>query len=222
MNLSLPEIYQQFIEGIKQTTPLEYLAVVSGIASVWFSRKENILVYPVGLISTAIYIYLSIKGSLFGEAVVNLYYTLMSVYGWMLWAKKDIQQHHLVVITHSTNKEWLRQVLFFALFYVVIFIALIYLKKNFTPGAIPWADSFASATAFTGMWLMTRKKVESWYWWIATNIASIPLYFVKHYIFTSVYYFILLIFAFWGLAEWKKRAYRKDIQQVYNSGSSLK
>ena len=218
MNLSLPEIYHQFIEGIKQTTPLEYVAVVSGIASVWFSRKENILVYPVGLISTTIYIYLSIKGSLFGEAGVNLYYTLMSVYGWMLWTKKDIQQHHVVVITHSTKKEWIRQILFFVLCYVVIFIALIYLKKNFTPGAIPWADGFASASAFTGMWLMAKKKVESWYWWIATNIASIPLYFVKHYIFTSVYYFILLIFAFWGLAEWKKRAYRKNMQQVYNSG----
>jgi nicotinamide mononucleotide transporter len=68
------------------------------------------------------------------------------------------------------------------------------------------------------MWLMAKKKVESWYWWIATNIASIPLYFVKHYIFTSVYYFILLIFAFWGLAEWKKKANSKNIQQVYNSG----
>src|SRR5688500_12325794 len=117
--LSLSEIYHQFIEGIQQTTLLEYVAVVSGIASVWFSRKENILVYPVGLISTIIYIYLSIKGSLFGEAGVNLYYTLMSVYGWMLWAKKDIQQHHVVIITHSTNKEWLVQVLFFALCYVV-------------------------------------------------------------------------------------------------------
>ncbi len=212
--MSLPEIYQQFIEGIKETKPLEYLAVVSGIASVWFSRKENILVYPVGLISTTIYIYLSIKGSLFGEAGVNLYYTLMSVYGWLLWARKDIQQHHVVEITYSNNKEWIRQALFFALCYGVIFTALIYLKKNFTPGAIPWADGFASATAFTGMWLMAKKKVESWYWWIATNIASIPLYFVKQYIFTSVYYFILLIFAFWGLAEWKKRANRKNIQQV--------
>jgi nicotinamide mononucleotide transporter len=219
--LSLPEIYQQFIDGITQTTPLEYLAVVSGIASVWFSRKENILVYPVGLISTTIYIYLSIKGSLFGEAGVNLYYTLMSVYGWMLWSKKDTQQHHVVVITLSTNKEWLRQVLFFAFCYVVIFIALIYLKKKFAPGAIPWADGFASATAFTGMWLMAKKKVESWYWWIATNIASIPLYFVKHYIFTSVYYFILLIFAFWGLAEWKKKADSKKIQQINNSRASL-
>jgi nicotinamide mononucleotide transporter len=68
------------------------------------------------------------------------------------------------------------------------------------------ADGFASATAFTGMWLMAKKKVESWYWWIATNIASIPLYFSKGYVFTSFYYLVLLVLAFGGLMEWKRRA----------------
>jgi nicotinamide mononucleotide transporter len=96
--------------------------------------------------------------------------------------------------------------IFFSSFYIAIFIALTFLKRDFASGTIPWADAFASATAFTGMWLMARKKVESWYWWIATNIASIPLYFVKHYVFTSVYYLILLIMAVSGLIEWSKRA----------------
>ena len=204
MNFS--EIVQHFIDGIKATTPLEYIAVVFGIASVWFSRKENILVYPVGIINTIIYIYLSFKGSLFGEAAVNLYYTIMSVYGWVLWNKKDKQQNKLVNITCSNKREWLQHIFFFSVFYIFIFAALTYLKKDFAPGAIPWADAFASATAFTGMWLMAKKKVESWYWWIATNIASIPLYFVKQYVFTSVYYFILLIMAVWGLIEWKRKA----------------
>jgi nicotinamide mononucleotide transporter len=101
---------------------------------------------------------------------------------------------------------WIQQVLFFLFFYVTIFFALSYLKKEFAPGAIPFADAFASATAFTGMWLMARKKVESWWWWIATNIASIPLYFVKGYVFTSVYYLILLVMAVFGLMEWRRRA----------------
>lgn len=204
--LTIQEIYRQFIEGIKQTTWLEYIAVVSGIASVWFSRIENILVYPVGLVNTIIYIYLSIKGQLPGEASVNFYYTVMSIYGWILWLKKDTEQHNVVTIAFSDRRWWLYQLAFFAAFYVAIFFSLVYLKRSFTPGAIPWADAFASATAFTGMWLMTKKKVESWYWWLATNIASIPLYFVKHYVFTSVYYLILLIFAFWGLAAWRKKA----------------
>lgn len=211
--MSLGEVYQQFFEDIKRTTPLEYLAVFSGIASVWYSRKESILVYPVGLISTTIYIYLSFKGSLFGEASVNFYYTVMSIYGWILWTKKDVQHNNIVVITYSTGKQWLMQVLFFSFCYVIIFTALTYLKKDFAPGAIPWADGFASATAFTGMWLMANKKVESWYWWIATNIASVPLYFVKHYVFTSIFYFILLIMAWWGLAEWRRRANNIKMQR---------
>jgi nicotinamide mononucleotide transporter len=208
--LNISEILHQFIEGIKQTTWLEYIAVVSGIVSVWFIRKENILNFPVGIINTIAYIYLSFEGSLFGEASVNLYYTIMNIYGWILWMKKDRQHKPVVVVTWSNKKEWMYELLFFSAFYLVIFIALTYLKKDFAPEAIPWADAFASATAFTGMWLMTKKKVESWYWWIATNITSIPLYFVKQYVFTSVYYFILLLMAIWGLIEWMKRANNKN------------
>ena len=184
---------------------LEYLAVFSGIASVWFSRKENILVYPIGLISTTLYIYLSAKGHLFGEASVNLYYTIVSIYGWILWARKDAQHKPVLHITWSDKKERIQQVVFFVVCYVILFSALTFLEKFF-PGAIPWADAFASATAYVGMWLMAKKKVESWYWWIATNIASIPLYFVKDYELTSYYYIVLLILAVFGLIEWKKKA----------------
>ncbi len=200
------DIFQQFIDGIKTTTWLEYIAVFSGIASVWYSKKENILVYPVGLINTTIYIWLSVKGHLFGEASVNLYYTVMSIYGWILWAKKDEHHHHVVSITLSGLSEWKIQLLFFAACYAVIFISLSFIKNSFAHGAIPWADALASAAAYTGMWLMAKKKVESWLWWITTNIASIPLYFVKGFVFTSVYYFVLLVLAIFGLTEWMKKA----------------
>jgi nicotinamide mononucleotide transporter len=205
-SMSLHEIWHQFIEGMQHTGWLEYIAVFAGIGSVWFSRVENILVYPVGLINTIIYIWISIQGHLLGEASVNFYYTVMSIYGWILWAKKDKQQHHVVIITRANGKEWVQHILFFAAFYVAIFFSLTYLKTKFAPGAIPWADAFASSTAYTGMWLMAKKKVESWYWWIATNIASIPLYFVKHYVFTSIYYLVLLVLAIFGLFEWIKRS----------------
>jgi nicotinamide mononucleotide transporter len=204
--LGFSEIYRQFTLDIRHTTLLEFIAVISGIASVWYSRKEDILVYPVGLVNTIIYVYISIKGSLLGEASVNFYYTVMSIYGWILWAKKDQQHRHVVIITWSTVKEWFYHLLFFASFYIVIFVSLTFLKKDFAPAAIPWADAFASSTAFTGMWLMAKKKVESWFWWIATNVASIPLYFVKHYVFTSLYYIVLLVMAIWGLKEWIERA----------------
>lgn len=190
---------------MRQTSLLEYIAVITGIISVWYSRAENIWVYPSGLVSTIIYIFISFRGGLLGEASVNFYYTVMSIYGWILWAKKDAQQQHVVKISYSSRKDQLIQLGFFAVFYIVIFFALSYLKIDLFPQAIPWADAFASATAYTGMWLMAKKKIESWYWWIATNITSIPLYFVKHYVITSVYYIILLILAVFGLLAWMKK-----------------
>ena len=204
--MTIEHIWELLISGIKQTGFLEFVGVFAGIGSVWYSRKENILVYPVGLINTIIYIYISIKGHLLGEASVNLYYTVMSVYGWVLWSKKDQIKHETVLhITNSNAKEWLIQLLFFAAFYAAIFFSLTWAKQAFAPEAIPWADAFASATAYTGMWLMARKKVESWIWWIATNMASIPLYFIKGYVFTSFQFVVLLILAIAGLISWQKK-----------------
>ena len=204
--MSGSEIFQHFINGLRETSSLEYIAVFTGIGSVWFSKKENIWVYPVGLISTVIYIYISVKGHLFGEASVNFYYSVMSIYGWILWAKEDSIKHEKVLhISYSTKKEWIQQLLFFSIFYVVIFYSLSWLKNAFAPEAIPWADAFASATAYTGMWLMAKKKMESWLWWIATNLASIPLYFIKGYVFTSVQFVVLFILAIAGWMEWKQK-----------------
>jgi nicotinamide mononucleotide transporter len=202
-------LWQQFIEGMKQTTWLEYVAVFTGIISVWLEKKENILVFPIGLINTIIYVWISIQGYLFGEASVNFYYTVVGIYGWILWTKKDAHQHHVVNIQFSNAKQWLQQILFFGFFYAAIFLILTYLKRSFAPNAIAWADAFAIAADYTGMWLLANKKVESWYWWIATNVASIPLYFVKGYVFISVYYVIVLIMSFFGLVEWMKRAVKE-------------
>ena len=201
-------IFQSIYEGLLNTGWVEGVAVIAGIVSVWYSRKENILVFPTGLINTTLYIYLSYKGQLFGEASVNLYYTIMSVYGWYLWTRrKEDQQTYILQITRSSKKEWIQQLAFFAAFYLVIYFTLIYLKTAFAPEAIPWADAFASATAYTGMWLMAKKKVESWIWWILTNIASIPLYFIKGYAFTSVQFLVLLILAIAGWFSWKQKAH---------------
>ena len=119
---------------MQHTSLLEYIAVFFGIASVWYSRKENILVYPVGLVNTIIYVYISIKGSFIGEASVNFYYTVMSIYGWILWAKKNEKKEHIVLITWSDAKEWFQAVIFFLSFYIVIFLSLTYLKQRFCSG----------------------------------------------------------------------------------------
>jgi nicotinamide mononucleotide transporter len=203
----MSSLLESIYNGLVQTTWIEAIAVISGIVSVWYSRKENILVFPTGLLNTTIYIYLSLKGHLLGEASVNLYYTIMSLYGWYLWTRKNQTNHEFILqITNSNTKERIQQFLFFAGVYAIIYFALVYLKKSFAPEAIPWADALASASAYTAMWLMAKKKVESWFWWVVTNIASIPLYFIKGYTFTSVQFIVLLILAIAGWIEWSRKA----------------
>jgi nicotinamide mononucleotide transporter len=204
--MSISEITERILQTAAHSAWYEWLAVISGIVSVWFSKIENIWVYPIGLINTIIYTWISFEYHLPGEASVNFYYTVMSLFGWYNWLRKTEQHKPLVKITMSTSKEWQQELLFFAVCYAVLFFSLTQLQSLFFEGAIPWADALASAAAFTGMWLMTKKKVESWYWWILTNVASIPLYFVKGLTLTSVYYCILLIIAFGGLFSWQQKA----------------
>ncbi|MDO8365908.1 MAG: nicotinamide riboside transporter PnuC [Saprospiraceae bacterium] len=193
-------IWQQFLDGLFATGWLEFVAVVFGIASVMLSRKENIWVYPTGIINTTIYIYLSFLGGLYAEAGVNFYYTVMSVIGWVLWTKKSEGQP-VLHISKSTQLEWRNALVFFALCWAVLYLIL----KKFTDSTVPVADSFAAAAAYTAMWLMARKKLENWIWWSVTNVASIPLYFIKGYVFTSFQYVVFLVLSVLGYLEWRRR-----------------
>lgn len=201
--MDLQDTLLRLWEGLRATTPLEFIAVFFGIASVVFSRLENIWVYPTGIINTTIYIYLSIVAGLYAEAGVNFYYTVMSIAGWVLWAQKK-EGERVLHITRSSAREWRVALIFFALCWLALYYAL----KEFTDSTVPLADGFASAAAYTGMWLMARKKLENWLWWILTNIASIPLYFIKGYVFTSFQYVVFLALAVAGYVEWRKRVER--------------
>ena len=198
--MNMLNVFQQFVSEIQQTTLLEFLGVVFGIGSVFFSRKENILVYPVGMVSTVIFIYLYIIHGLYADASVNFYYTVMSVIGWIMWSRKK-EGSEILHITKSNKKEWIQSIIFFIICWIILFVVL----KNFTDSTVPQADAFASAAAFTGMWLMNKKKVENWIWWIITNIASIPLNYYKGLAFTSFQYIVLLVLAIAGLKEWTKK-----------------
>jgi nicotinamide mononucleotide transporter len=194
------EIYQQFIKDIQQTTWLEFIAVVSGIASVIFSRVENILVYPIGMINTIIFVYIYLTHGLYADASVNLFYTIMSIIGWFMWAAKK-NGHAKLKLTKSTAVDWRNTLLFFIVCWLVIFISL----KKFTDSTVPIADAFVSAAAAVAMWLMNKKKLENWTWWIITNLASIPLNFYKHLVFTSFQYLVFLILAIMGYITWRNK-----------------
>ncbi|MDP4129986.1 MAG: nicotinamide riboside transporter PnuC [Bacteroidota bacterium] len=211
----MQQIVQQFLSDIHQTTWIEFIAVITGIASVIYSRRENILVYPVGMVSTGIFIYLYLKHGLYADASVNFYYTVMSIVGWYMWSGKagsSPSRHPSSVIRHpkkgaalkitvSTSKEWRDTLIFFFVCWAVLYLVL----KHFTDSTVPVADSFTSGAAFTGMWLMNKKKLENWTWWVITNLASIPLNFYKHLVFTSFQYVVFLILAIMGYITWRKK-----------------
>jgi len=200
--LSFPEIYQHFIEGIKATTWQEFIAVLFGIASVLYSRRENILVYPTGIINTVMYSWFCLFWwGLYAEASLNVYYTLMSIYGWILWSRKKGGNEKELHISFSSKKEWTFSIVFFIACWIILYLVL----KKYTKSTVPFADAFASSSAYTGMLLMARKKLENWIWWMLTNTASAPLYFYKGAIFTSFQYIVFLVLAVMGYISWKKK-----------------
>lgn len=204
-------LFAQYADYPKQQVLLEIIAVVFGIISVYFSSKNNVLVYPTGLVSTIIFIYLLYKWGLFGDLLVNFYYTLMSIFGWYIWSQKDTEQGPATPIT-SINQVDRKSIglIFVGSIFIVSVIYILFDKLKVDKHAwIPYTDIFTTAIFFVGMWLMAKRKIEHWYFWIVANMISIPLYFIKGYTFTSFQYVIFLVLAFWGIVEWR-RLYREQ------------
>ena len=178
---------------------IEGLAVSTGLASVWFSVKERIWVYPIGLISVSIYVYLSFIYGIYADMGINIYYVLMSIYGWYRWLQPS-ESGAAKEITRNSGKEWLLSIVLFLLSWVILFVIL----QRFTDSEIPLWDSLTTSLAIVGMWLMAEKKVEHWLFWIATDLLSIPLYYYKDLLLTSGQFFVFTILAVIGWLQWNK------------------
>ncbi|EKT3974663.1 nicotinamide riboside transporter PnuC [Flavobacterium psychrophilum] len=179
----------------------ELVAIFFGLSSVWCAKKNNIWVFPTGLISTFIYAYLLWQWDLLGDSMINGYYFIMSIYGWYHWTRKkeDAQEFPISVIT---NKDKIIGLIIFVLTLIFVIIVYIYFGK-FT-NWYSYIDTFLTAIFFVGMWLMAKRKIENWLFWILGDLISIPLYFAKGYTFTSFQYIIFTIIAVFGYLEWKK------------------
>jgi nicotinamide mononucleotide transporter len=193
-----------FLEPYRSATTLnivlEILAVIFGIASVWYAKEEHILVYPTGIISTAIYVYICYQFTLYGDLIINIYYTLMSIYGWYMWTKLIKGEH--IEITKSSNSDIFKAIGIFVS--TALFVVFVYLYFNRFDRIIDYFDTFTTGVFFAAMWLMANKKIEHWLLWIAGNIISIPLYFIKGLGFSGIQFTIFLILAYLGYKAWKK------------------
>ena len=180
---------------------LESIAVVFGFLSVWFSKQENIWVYPTGIISTAIFVYLLWKWELFGDMMINFYYTSMSIYGWYIWSRKD-NKNQVIQVTKTTVKENIQSVFIFL--FTMFFTWLVYNYYEKWDSWTAYVDTITTGIFFVGMWLMAKKKLENWIYWIVGDIISVPLYFYKGLTLTSLQYLIFTIIAIYGYRAWKK------------------
>lgn len=179
---------------------LEFLGVFFGFLSVWYSKQENILVYPTGIISTAIFVYILWVYGLLGDMFINAYYFSMSIYGWYYWTRKGTGNTQ-VPVTKTTKKEHLWSVVIFVL--TLLFVIAVYKVNNKFNAWTAYVDTVTTAIFFVGMWLMAKKKLENWTYWIIGDLISVPLYFYKGLIFTSFQYFLFTIIAIYGFRAWK-------------------
>ena len=193
-------LFQQYSDYETLDISLEIIAVVFGILSVWFSKKNNILVYPTGMISTSIFTYLLFKWSLLGDMMINAYYFIMSIYGWYIWTRKV--NNVVTPISKVSLPEKITSLIIF--FFSLSFVYGIYNYFDKWGSYTSYIDNFTTAIFFVGMWLMANRKIENWIFWIIGNIISIPLYFYKGLTFTSIQYIIFTVIAISGYYTWKK------------------
>ncbi|MFO7702690.1 MAG: nicotinamide riboside transporter PnuC [Psychroflexus maritimus] len=190
-----------------QKTPLKFIvlegiAVVFGLLSVVFSKRDNILVFPSGMISTLIFVYLLWEYQLIGDLMINSYYFIMSIYGWIIWTRK-VDNTNFIPITKINASEWKKAIAFFMS--ASVFTILIYFVFGKWENWISAVDVLTTAIFFVGMWLMAKKKIENWIFWIIGDLISVPLYVYKGLYLSSIQYLIFTLIALLAYQAWKKK-----------------
>ncbi|WP_392348830.1 nicotinamide riboside transporter PnuC [uncultured Polaribacter sp.] len=187
---------------------LEIVAVIFGFLSVWFSKQNKIWVFPTGMISTLIFVYLLFKWELLGDMLINGYYFIMSIYGWYIWTRKVDKTHVNQISTTTFKEKKISIVLFIA---ALLFVFIIYQKFDKWTSWIAYLDTITTAIFFVGMWLMAKRKIENWIFWIVGDLISVPLYLYKGFTFTSFQYFGFTFIAIFGYLAWKKNLHKTQL-----------
>ena len=200
MSELINQIFEQYGQYSNIDVSLELIAVFFGLLSVWFSKNNNVLVYPTGIINTSIFVYLLVKWELLGDMIINVYYFLMSIYGWYYWTRKSNNIGYTPITRiHSTDIK----IILIIIISSVLFVSYLYSFFEKWSGFVSYVDIITTAIFFAGMWLMARRKIESWFFWILGDIISVPLYFVKGLAFSSFQYLIFTFIAIAGYYKWK-------------------
>jgi nicotinamide mononucleotide transporter len=198
-------IFNQLLDPYQDVAPhlwvLEIVGVFFGLLSVIFSKRDNILVFPTGIISTLIFVYILLEYGLLGDMLINAYYFIMSVYGWYIWTRKVSVEAYLP-ITSWTKKEQAKSLFLFLA--TLLTVALVYQVFDKWESWVSYADVVTTGIFFVGMWLMAKKKIENWLFWIVGDFVSIPMYIYKGLLLTAFQYFVFGLIAIFAYYAWKK------------------
>jgi nicotinamide mononucleotide transporter len=196
----MDELLNELYRNIIDTSWIEFVAVFFGLLSVWYAKKENILVYPTGIINVLIFVYLCYHAGLYAEMGINTFYFVMSVYGWYSWTRKNQNKEVLPIsrcnrLYHMINMSAL----------IVFFFSLRFVLTRYTDSTVPTLDALTTSLFIVAMWLMARKKIENWILWIIGDLISIPMYAYKGLALSGFQFFIFLILAILGYIEWRRK-----------------
>jgi nicotinamide mononucleotide transporter len=200
-------LFDQYKNASTTQIVLEFLAFVFGIASVFYAKKENILVYPTGLVTTVITVYLLYQAKYFADMTMNVYYSIMSVYGWYKWA--SISNETNLEITRTTHREKVIGVLLFIVTALITY--LVYKFFGYKLEIPNYIDIFTSGLFFTAMWYMALKKIENWTLWIIGDCIVVPLFAYRGLWMLSLQYLIFTILAIMAYLEWKRTLQQKTV-----------
>jgi nicotinamide mononucleotide transporter len=197
------------LDQLTHIDAIQCVVLFFGISEVLLARSNKILLYPAGIIATTLSIFSLFQAQLYAECMLNLYYIIMSVYGWWYWIKEKNEPP--VIISYSSRNEWITTI-------IIVFggwIALYFLLTMFTPSTVPLWDAGVSSTAWAGMWLLARRKIENWILLNISNAFAIPLLFQKDLPLFALLTAFLFIVACVGYLDWVK-IYRRE-----NSSASI-
>jgi nicotinamide mononucleotide transporter len=198
--MQLTEWFDLFVEQIHQTDLIQWIVLITGVSEVLLARANHVGLYAAGLISSLLSIYSLYTVQLYAECILGMYYVVMSIYGWWYWVKK--KDRPAIPVTFTSRPEWLMTTGIVVVSWAILYICLV----AFTPSTVPAWDSWVTATAWAGTWLLTRRKVENWLVLNVSNIFAIPLLVIKQLPLLAVLTLFLFIVACFGYVDWRKIA----------------
>ncbi|MCF8332335.1 MAG: nicotinamide riboside transporter PnuC [Bacteroidales bacterium] len=180
---------------------IELLAMALGLVSIVLQIKQNLWLWPVNIVMTSLYIIVFLNAKFYADMTLQIYYVIMSIYGWIYWytGRKKLKHRKKLPIKRTGSSLW--PVL--AILSVLLFIGISYILVNFTDSPVPYGDAFTTALSFVATWMLARKLIEHWIIWIVVDAVSVGLYIYKGLYPTMVLFIVLTVLAFKGYFEWK-------------------